>query len=1611
MQKQAFFKVKGMNRDLSVSAFSSEFAYENKNLRITASEDNTLMSLTNIRGTKDSEITLSGTPIGQAVIDNIWVIFTTSNSEDNSKKDKIYRVEIDKEDRIKYVVLYQGNLSFSTKNPIETLTYYENSKIKKVYWTDGNNQGRVINIEADEDTRLTWNERSFDFIPDLKLEEEVSITKEFFGGLFPAGTIQYVFTYFNSYGQESNIFHTSPIYYTSNRDRGESPETNVNNSFNIKISNIDTAFDYVRIYSILRTSINSTPEVKVVTDLYVKGYLNVRATNSYSSLGQADTIYLVSRNNNEEIPLSSLSFDEYREVRGSEYSTIIISRGHNFITLQENNIIKVSKTSTGLVFRDENTEFEVHSKNSNELIYTDTGTTGYSIDPTILLYVGGEEVIFGTMAQKDNTLFLGNIEVKNQVLEDNIIDSFKKTDDNDIIFEVEEKLEPPVAQDYYPYKNQLYKNSSQIKTFKYLEWYRFGVQLQHESGKWSNPIWVGDKRNTTPISSTFYNEDNIKLPVAKYTYNNKEIIESLVKKGYKRIRPVIVYPSFNDREAICQGVLCPTVYNVGDRYEGTPFVQSSWFTRPNIPFDIIKTRGKRIYALRISIPISDENFDAGGTFVINGIKYKKYDIVTNEEDTTYVILNIFKVDNPYEDKDAPPEGSGNFYLEGNESISFGYEYNKESAYWEEFFNPTDTRAKVLNNDIVNKGAWAEFRHNRPIPNNNQRNAEIQCIWKALETPYVNNGESDKNWVEDNSSSYYIDQSIITLHSPDIEFDESLKVMDTSGLQLRIVGMVPMTSFNSDVDIQTSTPAHHTTSKVPSGFYKEYINTPNNFSGSSLDSMFGFRGMIAGSFWFDVPTSSTSNTTGFAVYPWHRNGSLNYVKSIDNNSYRSAMLDKKRMSNLRYSYKSIYHSSEEGMWKSYDDSEYYKETRTGVSGIAIFNSNEETLVKIPAQKLGLRDIYYYGNIDKVLYSTDFEGYPIMYSNSALDLQNENPTKYNDNTSILEWQEGLFRGRFKEYDNYRGVDPIRIRYKSTPHAVIALNYTKDNYQRILPTLKECDLLNGEVANTWWSINHIDDNDKEGSTLYNKHMFWDSDKNTVGVQQDVISPEAFGYIPNIGGLQHGWLWLGELYRESVPNRFGGDTQEALENNEWVSCGKSTSLIDNNIAKESLEIKWEEGDTYYQRYDHIKTYPYSLEEQNAMTDIVSFMCETRINIDGRYDRNRGLNSNFTITPENFNIINEVYSQPNNFFVYRALNTNRISLKDYPNTITWTKAKTSGELIDNWTNITLASVLDLDGNKGKISALRNYNNNIIAFQDSGISQILYNETMQIASTEGVPIEIANSGKVTGKRYISDQIGCYNKWSIQESPYGIYFIDNINKGIFLFNGQLDNISSKLGFNSWINKVDINIWNPVEFDSIVTYYDANNKEVLFVNNEECLVYSEMLGQFTSFYNYEGIPYFTNINSNLLSLQHNKEDGSTKVWINNKGDYNNLYGTHPGFYTTIIVNPEPTKDKIFNTLEFRSDVQSSDGTYLNEEKPFNELTVWNEYQNGTTKLENKPYMPSNLRKKFRIWRANIPRDSYNNRDRIRNPWTYIKLSMNTDSNYKTILHDITVHYFEQ
>lgn len=234
-------------------------------------------------------------------------------------KDIIYRVSKPSEPTFesKTMVLFKGNLNFVDDGAhlIQTLPFYENESVQKVYWIDGVNQPRVINVV--DETYGSGDSTEFDFIQSLSLNESVSVTKQYGNGSFKSGVIQYAFTYFNKNGAESNIFKITNLNYISKADRAGKPDEIIDNSFKIEISNIEDKYEYIRVYSIHRSSTDASPEVKNIIDL---------KTNQF-----------------------------------------------------------------------------------NNILFVDNGDFGSIVSPDILLYIGGEELVPGCMAQKNNTLFLGNI--------------------------------------------------------------------------------------------------------------------------------------------------------------------------------------------------------------------------------------------------------------------------------------------------------------------------------------------------------------------------------------------------------------------------------------------------------------------------------------------------------------------------------------------------------------------------------------------------------------------------------------------------------------------------------------------------------------------------------------------------------------------------------------------------------------------------------------------------------------------------------------------------------------------------------------------------------------------------------------------------------------------------------------------------------------------------------------------------------------------------------------------------------------------------------------------------------------------------------------------------
>ena len=470
------------------------------------------------------------------------------------------------------------------------------------------------------------------------------------------------------------------------------------------------------------------------------------------------------------------------------------------------------------------------------------------------------------------------------------------------------------------------------------------------------------------------------------------------------------------------------------------------------------------------------------------------------------------------------------------------------------------------------------------------------------------------------------------------------------------------------------------------------------------------------------------------------------------------------------------------------------------------------------------------------------------------------------------------------------------------------------------------------------------------------------------------------------------------------------AKEYASWIKCGNQVRLFPGSTAT----VRFEEGDYFYGRFDSLRTYPYTQEDPNSVTEILSGMLCSRINLDARTDRNRGITS-AVVTPSNFNQFNTVYDQKNNYFTYQFIDNDDVSTnRDYVNTIQWSMTKTFGSRIDDWCNIQESSSLDLDGDKGELVALKRVGNALLAFQKTGIAHILYNESVQVSSNDGLPIELANSGKVNGKRYLYDSIGCQNKDAICTTPSGVYFIDNINKTIYLIGneGGLADICASGSMKSWA----LNNFNIEDTENqYICWYDKYSQEVIINSELNSLAYDDVAKKFQCFLNYFDIRHQASLGSRTYMFRNSYINSQpiVEVWKKNAIDASIFFGERAPIGLQIIANPEPSVDKTFTNVEYRAD--AFNGTTYLPYKTFDTIRVQTEYQDtGEVPLSNALHCSSNLKKKFRIWRIDIPR-AQGSRDRIRNMWCKISLlCYNTEPTYisqavnKFILHDLAVTY---
>jgi hypothetical protein len=207
-----------------------------------------------------------------------------------------------------------------------------------------------------------------------------------------------------------------------------------------------------------------------------------------------------------------------------------------------------------------------------------------------------------------------------------------------------------------------------------------------------------------------------------------------------------------------------------------------------------------------------------------------------------------------------------------------------------------------------------------------------------------------------------------------------------------------------------------------------------------------------------------------------------------------------------------------------------------------------------------------------------------------------------------------------------------------------------------------------------------------------------------------------------------------------------------------------------------------------------------------------------------------------------------------------------------------------------------------------------------------------------------------------------------------------------------------------------VWTPSNFNNFITFYDKLSKDIYFINKNTCLAWNEIPKTFTSFYDYNRVSALATISNHTLMFRNTDRNGSIYA-AREANKYSYFFNEAKPYWITLVCDGSSNQnnnfslDKIFDTIEYRADIYNLDGDNTNYAKSiFNKKHVWNGYQ------DSEECSLDGIRK-FNTWRVQLPRNK-NTRDRIRNPFCYIKLkednlndSAQTD---RIILHDLAVSY---
>ena len=586
MEKELKNTYQRLNQDLSKSKYPPEVYFDAQNIRIVAHDRQSLGSVHNIKGnvqrTSIPEIIAAGStadlyyytytvngqlkgfttdksfawsslrsfPIGYAVIRKKIIFFSTNEiGEPDGSVGAHWVYDIETDDM---TLVYLGVMNYSALYPIDAFGNYENSAVQKVYWLDGNNYFRHMNI-ADPDLAFV-PETNFDSYPEANFETLQLDEVVYSSGGFEAGKVAYTYNYANQNGAQTKVAPITKYFPIAESTTGLLNGELSSATFKLSLVNPDTRFDFIRLYRIFVSLPGAVPVITLVKDEPVADVSTLTMIDDGREEISAITLeQLIGLGGTPKIPYT-FGVKDSRIFTANHKETFFDLefdfRAYRFDNTQEAVIyesLDPGSNSLAVTSANWDTVPEDHSainwSNFAETLNNPDATAQAALDEDT-----SKDPLYNTYIYQEDGATIGaegpnvKISLKTTPIDINTYSNYVYYPDN------QDSFLNPLTMDLIGLKRD--------------ETYRIAIECYNTLGQTTFAFWVCDFRMPGPTEIPIVTADGLQLNQLQLTFELKTVaVAQLLALGVVGYRILRVERTPGERSVQCQGMISPIIKN------------------------------------------------------------------------------------------------------------------------------------------------------------------------------------------------------------------------------------------------------------------------------------------------------------------------------------------------------------------------------------------------------------------------------------------------------------------------------------------------------------------------------------------------------------------------------------------------------------------------------------------------------------------------------------------------------------------------------------------------------------------------------------------------------------------------------------------------------------------------------------------------------------------------------------------------------------------------------------------------------------------------------------------------------------------------------------------